>query len=125
MALKKGKIEISKLAIEKLIKYRQIVQQMLLEYGKRKPARGDIEVETILDTERARYQIFYVGWDNQTGVHHCSIHIDIKSGKIWIHIMSGRVTAIFVGAGSPTILAHNLPSQKPAPTGILWLIDRT
>jgi hypothetical protein len=70
--------------MEKLIKYRQIVQQMLLEYGKRKPARGDIEVETILDTERARYQIFYVGWDKQTRVHHCSIHIDIKGGKIWL-----------------------------------------
>jgi len=39
--------------------------------------------------------------------------------------MSGRATAIFVGEGSPTIPAHNLPSQKPAPTGILWLIDRT
>ena len=41
------------------------------------------------------------------------------------HIMSGRATAIFVGEGSPTIPANNLPSQKPAPTGILWLIDRT
>jgi hypothetical protein len=39
--------------------------------------------------------------------------------------MSGRATAIFVGAGSPTILTNNWPSQKPAPTGILWLIDRT
>jgi len=39
--------------------------------------------------------------------------------------MFGRETAIFVGAGSPTIPANNLPSQKPAPTGILWLIDRT
>jgi hypothetical protein len=35
--------------------------------------------------------------------------------------MSGRGTAIFVGARSPTIPANNLPSQKPAPTGILWL----
>ncbi len=25
----------------------------------------------------------------------------------WCYIMSGRVTAIFVGAGSPTILANN------------------
>ncbi len=40
-------------------------------------------------------------------------------------IMSGRATAIFVGAREPTIPANNLPSQKPAPTEILWLIDRT
>jgi hypothetical protein len=68
--------------MEKLIKYRQIVQQMLREYGKRKPTHGDIEVETILDTERDYYQIFYVGWANQTRVHHCSTHIEIsRAGK--------------------------------------------
>jgi hypothetical protein len=37
--------------MEKLIKYRKIVQQMLQEYGKHKPAHGDIEVETIFDTD--------------------------------------------------------------------------
>ncbi|TAE94759.1 MAG: XisI protein [Oscillatoriales cyanobacterium] len=41
--------------MEKIIKYRQIVQQMLMEYGNRK-----------------------------TRVHHCSVHIDIKGGKIWL-----------------------------------------
>ena len=39
--------------------------------------------------------------------------------------MSGRGIAIFVGAREPTIPANNWPSQKPAPAGILWLIDRT
>ena len=53
--------------MEKLIKYRQIVQQMLLEYGKRKPAHGDIEVETILDAERDHYQIFYVAGTSRLG----------------------------------------------------------
>ncbi len=33
--------------MEKLAGYRQLVQQMLLEYGKHKPSHGDIEVETI------------------------------------------------------------------------------
>jgi len=42
-----------------------------------------------------------------------------------IYIMSGRAIAIFVGARERTIPANNLPSPKPAPTGILWLIDRT
>jgi len=40
-------------------------------------------------------------------------------------MMSGRATAIFVGAGSPTIPVNNLLSQKPAPTGILGSMDRT
>ncbi|MFE1747840.1 XisI protein [Coleofasciculus sp. H7-2] len=57
---------------------------MLLAFGKRKPAYGDIEVETIFDIERDHYQIVYVGWDRQDWVHSCVIHIDIKGGKIWL-----------------------------------------
>jgi hypothetical protein len=39
--------------------------------------------------------------------------------------MSGQLTVIPVGAGSPTIIAYNLQYNKPAPAGILWSIDRT
>jgi hypothetical protein len=39
--------------------------------------------------------------------------------------MSGRGTAIFVGAREPTIPANNWPSQKPAPIGIAILNDST
>ncbi len=35
--------------------------------------------------------------------------------------MSGRLTMIPVGAGSPIIVAKNRQSQKPAPTYVLWL----
>jgi len=53
-------------------------------------------------------------------------HWKHASPEVASHIMSGRATAIFVGAREPTIPANNWPSQKPAPTGILWLlIDRT
>jgi hypothetical protein len=37
--------------------------------------------------------------------------------KISTNIMSGRATGIFVGEGSPTIPAHNLPSQNPPRPG--------
>ncbi|NMG11364.1 XisI protein [Brasilonema sp. UFV-L1] len=70
--------------MEKLARYRQLVQQMLAEYGKQKPAYGDITVETIFDTERDHYQIVHVGWEGQNWVHSCIIHIDIKNGKIWL-----------------------------------------
>lgn len=70
--------------MEKLARYRQLVQQMLLEYGKQKLSHGDIEVETIFDTERDHYQIVHVGWDRQDWVHSCIIHIDIKGEKIWL-----------------------------------------
>lgn len=51
--------------MEKLAQYRQIVQEALLEHGKQKHAYGDVEVETIFDTERDHYQIVYVGWEEK------------------------------------------------------------
>jgi len=89
--------------MEKLAQYRQLVQQMLLEYGKQKQAYGDIEVETILDPERDHYQILHVGWDRQDWVHSCIIHIDIKGGKIWLQWNGTEddIAADLVAAGVP------------------------
>ncbi|MGB3653625.1 MAG: XisI protein [Rivularia sp. (in: cyanobacteria)] len=70
--------------MEKLTKYRQLVQQILLEHGKHKSAYGDIEVQTIFDTQRDHYQIVYVGWKGDNWTHSCIIHIDIKGEKIWL-----------------------------------------
>ena len=53
----------------------------------------------------------------------CCADRPIRKLNQWFHLR--WITLIPVGAGSPTITANNLPSQKPAPTGILWLIDRT
>ncbi|HBE21168.1 MAG TPA: XisI protein [Cyanobacteria bacterium UBA11149] len=70
--------------MDKLAQYRQIVEEMLLEYGKRKLSHGDIEVQTIFDPKRDHYQIVHVGWDRDNWVHSCIIHIDIKGDKIWL-----------------------------------------
>lgn len=89
--------------MEKLAQYRQIVQQMLLEYGKQKQAYGDIEVETIFDPVRDHYQIVHVGWDRQDWVHSCVIHIDIKGGKIWLQWNGTEddIAADLVASGVP------------------------
>lgn len=50
---------------DKLKNYQQIVQQLLMRYAEIKPAYGDIEVETIFDTQRDRYQIVHLGWQHQ------------------------------------------------------------
>ncbi|TRT90469.1 MAG: XisI protein [Microcystis aeruginosa Ma_AC_P_19900807_S299] len=70
--------------MDKLTQYRQIVQEILKEYGEAQRAYGNIEVETIFDTQRDHYQIVHVGWEGQNWVHSCIIHIDIKGGKIWL-----------------------------------------
>jgi hypothetical protein len=70
--------------MEKLAKYRKIIQQILQNYSQQKPDNGNIEVENIFDTERDHYQIVHVGWEGQDWIHSCIIHIDIKNGKIWL-----------------------------------------
>ncbi|NJL46828.1 MAG: XisI protein [Leptolyngbyaceae cyanobacterium SM2_5_2] len=64
--------------------YQQVVQQLLLRYAEGKPAYGEIEVETIFDTQRNHYQIVHLGWHHRRWVHHCVMHLDIRDEKIWI-----------------------------------------
>jgi ketopantoate reductase len=70
--------------MDKLIKYRNLVQQLIEQYASYRPAYGDIEVETIFDTQHDHYQLVNVGWDDEQRIHGCVLHIDIKVGKIWI-----------------------------------------
>ncbi|MEA5573874.1 XisI protein [Calothrix sp. UHCC 0171] len=68
----------------KLDEYREKVQQILIKYSQYKPSYGEVEIEQIFDTERGRYQIVSVGWNKQTRIYGCMMHLDIKDGKIWI-----------------------------------------
>jgi len=70
--------------MDKLIKYRNLVQQLIEQYANYRPAYGDIEVETIFDAKHDHYQLVNVGWDDEQRIHGCVLHIDIKAGKIWI-----------------------------------------
>ncbi|MFP4338497.1 MAG: XisI protein [Halothece sp.] len=70
--------------MDKLTKYQNCIQEILREYSQNKPAYGEIEVETIFDTVRNHYQVVYLGWKQQTWIHSCVIHLDIKDGKVWI-----------------------------------------
>ncbi|MGB3653080.1 MAG: XisI protein [Rivularia sp. (in: cyanobacteria)] len=64
--------------------YRQIVQQLILEKAQRKSYPEEIEKQAVLDTERDRYLLLHTGWRDNRRTHGCSLHIDIKDGKIWI-----------------------------------------
>jgi len=70
--------------MDKLTQYRQYVQQLLKKYASYRPATDEIEVETIFDTEHDHYQVVYVGWEDDQRIHGCSMHVDLKNGKIWI-----------------------------------------
>jgi len=70
--------------MDKLEIYRQAVKEILTEHGSRKTYFPEIEKQIIFDTLRDHYQILNIGWRNSKRTFGCSIHIDIKDGKIWI-----------------------------------------
>jgi XisI protein len=80
--------------MEKIEKYRDYIKNILLEYASYKPSYGEVEMEVIFDSEHDRYQVVRVGWENKQRVYGCSMHLDIKDGKIWIQ---QNVTEIDIG----------------------------
>ncbi|NEO72025.1 XisI protein [Moorena sp. SIO3H5] len=73
------------MAVEESVEqYRQWIQELLLERANRKPTFPEIETQAVLDTERDHYLLLHTGWKNNRRTHGCSLHLDIKNGKIWI-----------------------------------------
>jgi len=70
--------------MDKLTQYRQAVLQVLEHYAQIKPSRGDIKMELIADKEHDYYQLVSVGWDGDTRIHGCPLHLDICDGQVWI-----------------------------------------
>jgi hypothetical protein len=70
--------------MDKLERYRQIIQQLLADYTQFKPAVGEIERYISFDIPNDHYHLFTVGWNKQQRVYGCLIHIDIRDGRLWI-----------------------------------------
>jgi XisI protein len=70
--------------MDKLNHYRQFIQKLLTDYAAVPTANGEIESQTVLDTQRDHYQVVNVDWDGYCRVHGCVLHLDIKDGKIWV-----------------------------------------
>lgn len=77
--------------LEKIKKYRTIVKQILGQYGTYKPSHGEIEIQTLFDSEHDHYQIVGVGWNKKERVYGCSMHLDIKDEKIWIQLNNTEI----------------------------------
>lgn len=70
--------------MDNLEHYRQLIQNLLNRYVEPQPSHGQTEIQAVFDTIRDHYQVVHVGWQGQRWVHSCTVHIDIKDGKIWI-----------------------------------------
>jgi hypothetical protein len=70
--------------MDKLKRYREIVERIIQDYASGKPSHGEIESEPILDRERDHYEVMQVGWDGSRRVHGSVVHLDIRDGKVWL-----------------------------------------
>ncbi|MEA5495680.1 XisI protein [Limnoraphis robusta Tam1] len=70
--------------MDKVEKYRQIIQKILTKYSNYQPVEEGIETQLIFDTEREHYQLLELGWEDYDRIYNCVMHLDIKDEKIWI-----------------------------------------
>ena len=70
--------------MDKIERYRLIVERLIEEYASYKPSNGQIDTEAIVDRERDHYEVMHVGWDGPRRIHGSVIHIDIIDEKVWI-----------------------------------------
>jgi XisI protein len=72
--------------MDKIEQYRASIQDLLQEHNRYLPdnKHDDVENELCFDTERDRYQLMRVGWQELKRVYYTVMHFDIKDGKIWI-----------------------------------------
>lgn len=64
--------------------YRQLIRKILTEYAQIPYAHGNIQIETVFDSESDRYLLMILGRDNAKRVHGCLVHVDIINDKVWI-----------------------------------------
>ncbi|NQE34779.1 XisI protein [Microcoleus asticus] len=72
--------------MDRLEHYRQSIKKLLKQYAdsiNKQPEPG-VEVELVFDTEKDRYLLLDIGWQEAKRIHHCIFHFDIKDGKIWL-----------------------------------------
>ncbi len=64
--------------------YQELVKRIIYKYVNEQPKEDLENTEIVFDTERDRYLLVYVGWNDEERVYGCPIHISIKDDKIWI-----------------------------------------
>lgn len=108
--------------MDKLDKYRQIIQDVLTEFAR--PQRlgeekaDEFETQLIFDTKNDHYQVLFVGWEGFKRTFGSPIHIDIKNDKIWIQQNSTDYDFIsdLIEKGIPKediVLAFHPPYKRP------------
>jgi len=103
--------------MDRLDRYRPIIERVLGWYAAHPPSHGNIETELIVDREQDHYLLLDLGWGNTGRVHSVFGHIRLKGGKVWIEEDGTEkgFAVEFVEAGIPKediVLAFYRPEHR-------------
>jgi len=70
--------------MDDLDRFRKIIRQIIQTYAQYRPARGDVQIEVIIDEAQDHYELIYAGWNRHYRIHGSVLHVDIRDGKVWI-----------------------------------------
>ena len=104
--------------MDKLEKYRNIIENILTEHANQPYSYGEIRSQTVFDRNRDQYLLVDIGWNNKNfRVHGALVHVEIIDGKFWIQYdgIEGSVTAELELAGVPKsdiVLAFHEPELR-------------
>lgn len=70
--------------MDKLEKYRNIIENIVRKHAQYQPSHGKIESVSICDRKADNYLLMDTGWDKTGRVHAVVFHLRIIQGKIWI-----------------------------------------
>ncbi|MCB1156271.1 MAG: XisI protein [Leptospiraceae bacterium] len=71
--------------MSKLDIYKLAIAEILNSYdGKIPEGDGRIEFQKVIDEKNGHYVLFSVGWTEDSRIHDCIFHINLKANKIWI-----------------------------------------
>jgi hypothetical protein len=104
--------------MDDLSSYRKLIRELIQKYAQYRPARGDVQIEVILDEAQDHYELIYSGWNGPYRIHGSVLHLDIRDGKIWIQHdgTEAGIAEELVEAGIPRgriVLAFKPPDIRP------------
>lgn len=104
--------------MDKLEKYRQILREIILQYGSYTSSRSKTDWLPICDDERGEYLLVDVGWkENEDRTYLVVFHFRIKNDKIYVEQDNTDANPVqqMLDAGVPKediVLAFYSPSHR-------------
>ncbi len=103
--------------MDRLTQYRQLLREILTELTVVPFAHGEIEIQTVFDTEQDRYLVVNAGWKRNDRIYGPLVQVDIIDGKFWVQRdgTEDSIPVMLMEQGVPQhdiIIAYRTPEDR-------------